>query len=594
MKTKIKVVLMCCILLCMSLFTGCTLVETNNSKLYNDIVAEIYNNSGEKVAEITNRELLSGYESYGSIYVQNYNYSKEEAVNMTLVQLENRKITLLTAEELYNLNFSTGDGLEPKEISYIYDATVASLESNLKTYYDEIVNQTSTENNSDDEIKFDGYTKNVELGYESVLVGGKTEERLVLKPITKQDGLLDRYRPTTGVLKSYYVSNDKKEIYDNFIDKALSSKDYETSFKYYLSDLKAAEYGMNLSKDTKSIFEREIERLYKINYENYVIQKYSYDNRKSSDISPVTTDEILKLYSSKVRAGYTKYVIENDGKYNDNISESLSDIYYFKNDEGVNKYFTVANILFQFSDEQKSKYEEINSKLNSSEPYDSYEEDMNILYNSIIPLIRQYNEDTGVYDEIDNEFNLSVNDIIYNKIQIALLNAQATGNNGIIGDTINNFIYTYNQDPGMFNAESNNVIGVDSEGKAVSSFVEEFNEAGLKLYNNGQGKVGDMEIAKSSYGIHVLVYTGECTNLFDGIDENFELSGNSQNQDGEDALIILANTRINKLVDKTYLDLLYDEIYQDNFSYFEQANINFLRENYDIKTYKGRLPSTLK
>lgn len=587
MKTKIKVLLMCCILLCMSLFTGCSLVETNNSKLYNNIVAEIYNENGKKVAEITNRELLSGYESYGYFYVQNYNYSKEEAVNMTLVQLENRKITLLTAEALYGVNYKTGEGLTSREKSYIYDSTVSSLEANLKSYYDEVVHASSEDDKSEsDKIKFDDYKKNVELGYEG--------DKLVLKPLTRQNDFLEGYRPTTGVEKSYYNPDDKKEIYDNFLNKSFTSKDYETAFKYYLSDLKSAEYGMKLSTDTKSIFEREIERLYKINYENYIIQKYSFENRKSSDISPVTTDEILKLYSSKVRAGYTKYVVENDSTYNDNVSQNLSDIYYFRNDEDVNKYFTVANILFQFTDEQKSEYEKINAKLNGDEPYDSYEEDMNVLYNSIIPVIRQYNEDTGVYDEIDNEFNLSVNDIIYDKIEIALSNAQATKNDGVIGDTINNFIYTYNQDPGMFNAASNYVIGIDKDGKAVSSFVEEFNDAGLKLYNNGQGKVGDMEIARSSYGIHVLVYTGECKNLFDGIDENFELSGNTISQEGEDALLVLANTRVNKLVDKTYLDLLYDEIYQDNFSYFEQANINFLRERFDIKTYKGRFPSSLK
>ncbi len=48
------------------------------------------------------------------------------------------------------------------------------------------------------------------------------------------------------------------------------------------------------------------------------------------------------------------------------------------------------------------------------------------------------------------------------------------------------------------------------------------------------------------------------------------------------------------LVDKTYLDLLYDEIYQDNYAFFEQANINFLRENYEIKVYQGRFADSLK
>lgn len=587
MKSKIKVFLMCFVLLCMSLFAGCSLVETNNNKLYNAVVADIYNKEGKKVAEISNRELISGYESYGNMYVQYYNYTKAQAVDMTLKQLENRKIVILEAEKLFNVNFKTGEGLDEKEKGYIYDQTVESLNTNLKNYYDKVLGTTEEEEKDEDEIKFEGYSKNVTLDYDE-------NGNYVIKKLNVKDGLLDGYRPTNNILKSFYNEAEKAEIYDNFIEKGFSSEDYQKALKYYLIDLKSAEYGMNLSTDAKSMFEREIERLYKVNYENYIVQKYSENNKKSGEIASVTTDDILKLYSSKVRASYTKYVIEKDGNYGENVSSSLNDVYYFRGDEEANKYFTVANILFKFDDAQTARYEEINKKLSESEVYDEYESDLNALYSQIKPVIRQLNEDTGIYEEIDNDFNLSVNDIIYDKIQIALKNAQTTGDVGYIGDIINNYIYTYNEDTGMFNAKSNYVIGVDKDGKAVSSFVEEFNEAGLKLYNNGRGKIGDMEVARSSYGIHVLVYTGACENLFDGIDETFELGGNAGSEEGEHAISVLANTRVNMLVDKTYLDLLYDEIYQDNYAFFEQANINFLRENYEIKVYQGRFADSLK
>ena len=587
MKSKIKVFLMCFVLLCMSLFAGCSLVETNNNKLYNAVVADIYNKEGKKVAEISNRELISGYESYGNMYVQYYNYTKAQAVDMTLKQLENRKIVILEAEKLFNVNYETGEGLDEKEKDYIYDQTVESLNANLKNYYDKVLGTTEEEEKDEDEIKFEGYSKNVTLDYDE-------NGNYVIKKLNVKDGLLDGYRPTNNILKSFYNEAEKAEIYDNFIEKGFSSDDYQKALKYYLIDLKSAEYGMNLTTDAKSMFEREIERLYKVNYENYIVQKYSENNKKSGEIASVTTDDILKLYSSKVRASYTKYAIEKDGNYGENVSSSLNDVYYFRGDEEANKYFTVANILFKFDDAQTARYEEINKKLSESEVYDEYESDLNALYSQIKPVIRQLNEDTGIYEEIDNDFNLSVNDIIYDKIQIALKNAQTTGDVGYIGDTINNYIYTYNEDTGMFNAKSNYVIGVDKDGKAVSSFVEEFNEAGLKLYNNGRGKIGDMEVARSSYGIHVLVYTGACENLFDGIDETFELGGNAGSEEGEHAISVLANTRVNMLVDKTYLDLLYDEIYQDNYAFFEQANINFLRENYEIKVYQGRFADSLK
>ena len=55
----------------------------------------------------------------------------------------------------------------------------------------------------------------------------------------------------------------------------------------------------------------------------------------------------------------------------------------------------------------------------------------------------------------------------------------------------------------------------------------------------------------------------------------------------------LYNTRVNILVDETYFDVLYDEIYQDNYTYFENANMNFLREDYNITTYSGRYSDLL-
>jgi len=145
MKSKIKVFLMCFVLLCMSLFAGCSLVETNNNKLYNAVVADIYNKEGKKVAEISNRELISGYESYGNMYVQYYNYTKAQAVDMTLKQLENRKIVILEAEKLFNINYETGEGLDEKEKGYIYDQTVESLNANLKNYYDKVLGTTEEE-----------------------------------------------------------------------------------------------------------------------------------------------------------------------------------------------------------------------------------------------------------------------------------------------------------------------------------------------------------------------------------------------------------------------------------------------------------------
>lgn len=586
MKKKFTGFLVCLLMLCMSIFAGCNLVETDNNKMYNAIVAEIYNKDNKKVAEITNRDLVSAYQSYGAQQVQYYGKTKAEAVNITLTQLQNRKIAVLTAEKMFDMD-KTGKGMTTLEKAYLYENTVDAIKTNLDSYYEEIVETSSTGDSAEnDNKKFNGYVKNAELK--------EVDGQFVVSKIDKKDGLLDGFYPTEE--RDYNDAEDRALIYDNLV-KSLYNQDYKDAYAKYVEDLKSAEYGLKLSKKENEIFAREIDRIYNINYENFMVEKYNESFENTSVISNVTTEKILNLYSSKVRADYTKYVLENSDSYKNDMSDNLKDVYYYKNNDGDIKYFTVANILFQFDDDQQASYNSLSAQLeanNGKDGYDEIAEEIESLYTNIEPVIRQYNEKSGEYEVIDNDSNLSVDDIIAEKIKIELQNAQTTESVNVIGDTINDLIYRYNEDPGMFNAEVPYVIGVE-DGKAVSNFVEEFNNAGLDLYNNGNGKVGDVAVARSQYGIHVLIYTGKCENLFDGINSKFNLTtSNDVDAQGRQAIEVLNSTRVNPMVDKTYFDVLYDELVKDNSTYFQSANANFLREDYQFKVFKGRFASSLK
>ena len=573
MKKKLTGFLMCLVMLCMTLFAGCNLIETDNGRYYNAVVSEIKNQEGKVVAQITNKDLLMAYQSYGYNFIQYYDYTNAEAVDATLRLLEDRKISVMTAEKMFTLSNI--------EKTYLWEATASSLQSNLDSYYDEIAEKEETEESGNDNVKFEGYEKNAELK----IVDGK----YVVSRIDKHDGLLENYTPSVSD-KDIEKEEDKLLIYQNLLD-SLYNSDYQKAFNTYLKNLKLSEQGQKLSTDTKSVFLREIERLYKINYENLMVEKYSEYFKSQQTGTDVTAKNILDLYSSKVRAQYTQYVFENDSNYDTNVKDNLNDVYYIKMDSESTKYFTVANILFQFTEAQQAQYKAYTTKYESQNgsgyTYDQYQNDINALYSQIQPVVRQKNEVTGEYEEIEAG-NLNVDDIIYNEIQIDLEASQKLSSDDV-GDTINKYIYKYNQDPGMLNAKSNYVIGV-KDGKAVSNFVESFNEAGLKLYNNN-AEIGDIEIAKSEYGIHVLVYTGKCQNIFDtaDIDGDFQLSDSIDS----DAILKLYNTRVNPLVDKTYFDVLYDEIYQDKFSYFEEENLKFLRKDYQITVYTDKIPTSL-
>ncbi len=576
MKKKLTGFLMCFVMLCMTLFAGCSLIETDGDRYYNAVISEIKNKDGVKVAEVTNKELISGFQSYGQTYVQYYGMTQEEAVNETLRLLENRKLVVMTAEKMFTLS--------DLEKTYLWEATASSLEDNLNAYYKEVTGEEEEETQTNNNVSFNGYEKNATLDIEN----GK----YVVKKIDKHDGLLENYTPSVSS-KDATTEEDKTLMYQNFVD-SLYNEDYQKAFDKYLKNLKMSEQGQKLSTDTFSIFMREIDRLYKINYENLMVEKYTQSHKSEATATDVTAKNILDLYASRVRASYTKYVFEGDANYDTDMKDKINDVYYIKTDADATKYFTVSNILFQFTEEQQNQYNQYKAKYEKQDgngyTYNEYQSDLNALYSQIQPIVRQKNIETGEYEEIEAG-NLTVDEIIYEQIEIGLKSAQATSRVNDIGDTINEYIYQYNQDPGMFNAESNYVIGVDKQGNAVSSFVQSFNDAGLKLYDNGNGKFGDMEIAKSEYGIHVLIYTGEVENLFDdyGIDGDFELSDSINS----DAITRLYTTRINPLVDKTYFDALYDEIYQDKYSYFETQNLNTIKQDYTITVYSGRIPSSL-
>lgn len=575
MKKRFAGILMCMMMLCMSLLAGCSLVERDYNRYYSQAVAVVEHKENGKTAQVTKRELIEGYQSYGYMYEQSYGYTREESLSLTLSMLENRKITLLEAEEKFDVSENGKNGLTSEEQTYLYDQVVDALSSNLDVYYNEVTGTTSSEEESED-ITFEGYDKTAVLEFQN-------GQYVIRKTQTTEDPLAD-YKFDSSNPKSFFDSEDYKAIYENFRENILGAdEDYQKAFLEYARALRLSEYGQNLSTDTPSLFDREIQRLYNLSYENYMITKYSYSNRNSSDVSSITTSDILNMYSSKVRADYTEYVLEGDSGYDEDMQNSLNEMYYIRQDSDATKFFTVANVLFKFTDEQQEEYDAIMalSTDDGGLTSDQINQRLDRLYAQITPVVRTYNENTDIYEEVENH-SYTISDI-YNIMSSALSSAKATGNVNYIGDTINDFIYQYNEDTGMFNATNNYVIGIDSEGEVVSSFVDSFNEAAVALYDNGNGQIGDISgFVRSEYGIHVLIYTGACENLFDSI-----------NVSDQEALEKLYDTRVNILVDKTYFDVIYDEIYVDNYTYFENNHMRYLRQEYTITEYQGRYDDLL-
>jgi hypothetical protein len=564
MKKRFTGILLCMLMFCMSIFTGCSLVTKDMAKYLATTVVEIklkepQGNANDTI-KIEKRDLISAYNTYG-YYYQQYGYSQEEALNMTVDLLISRRITIAKAEEFY-------PELSVKEKTYLWSETYDALNDNFNSYLDKVLGITDSGSSKDeDEVKFDGYEKNALLK--------EVEGKLVIDKTKSASKKIDEFSYT--IARDFDNETDRELIYSSFVKFVSEQRDknYTEAFNDYFKALLKNEEGQKLSEDKISVFAREIKRLYKVVYENYMIEKYQeYYTTDESNESYISAKQIVDLYSSKVRASYTKYEIEGAETYDTDMTKGANSIYYYK-DEGT-KFFKVAHILFKFNDEQSARYKQIESEYKSGKyTKEVRDAELDKLYASIVPIAREKNAD-GIYEEKENKASYEkstkeLRDYIANEVA----KEQGKFNKA---DRFNELIYQYNEDPGMMNPSDIYTIGVDSEGNAVSSFVPEFNEAGIELYNKGNGQVGDISgLVRTENGLHVLFYAGEIENLYDGINEKFSLS--------DEAVVKLYNERPNILLNKTYFDSLYDELVTDNYAIFENLQMNEIKKAYTITVY---------
>ena len=590
MKRKFIGLILCFTLFSMSILTGCSLF-TRNTKMYYDTVVATVEKDG-KTINITKKELIETYSSYGAMYEQYYDYTTKEAYDMSLTLLENKKITIEEAKSLYNIS-DDGQGLSDKEKDYLWKETIDALFDNLDSYYSDIVGEETTEEESES-VTFEGYSKNAKI------------ENGVIKKTSVAKKVIDEYDYDASNAHDYSNKEDKDYIYTSFVKFVTNeNENYQKAFEQYRQDLITSEKGLNLSTNTVELFAREIDRLANLMFENYLIELYGEYYQDYSDVSSVTINDVLQLYSSKVRKGYVQYVIEQDSSYDENMQKNPSSVYYYKNDNET-KYFTVANILVKFDDEQQEKYNELYEKFYGQSPDDGdapevgdmgydgsysktqYEADLNELYGSLEYIVREPDSKGEVYTEKGRVADLNG---LWTTISTQLKNAKDDSQRASL---IKDYIYLYGEDTGMINAESMYVVGVDSEGNAISSFVDPFNDAAIELYNNGNAKFGDVsQFVRTSYGLHILIYTGVAENpnivkLQEAVNENvvFEYEeGDEYNADS--AIYILYNTKVNPIVDKTYFDVLYDELYEDS-STLESEKLQSAKNQYTITHYESR------
>ena len=567
-KGKFKILtagLLLCFVLGSAILSGCSLVTTDYASYYKAVVASATIREGKEI-EITKKDLLMAYSSFGYQYSSYYGKSQEEAVKMTIEQLVSNALVVDKVEQ-YLKEKNNGQVLSAKEKTYLFEKTYDSLISNME---DE-----KEEESSDDEektIKKEAYEKKATLVYDFETGSYKISKNEAVKTI------IEKHSFWSDGNKDASTKEGREEIYKLLADFVSNNSSYAKKYSKYLSDLKATEKGQNLSTANKDVLLREIERLYKVNYETYMIERYE-ELFKSTETN-VTKEDVLSLYKSYVLEDYATYGIEKSAKYEEDILNS-ADGMYFNPNEG--EFFYVTHILLKFDEKQTKDLEKYNEIIKGNgdgeiEISEAIELKKN-LYDGLLALVREADKD-GVYTE--NE-ELSKSEYNAEEVLQEVKAAVSGSDNTKKAENFYDLMYKFTEDDGTLSSTYNYVIGVDydtptkdedgnvtKEYTAYSQMVENFTNAAIELHNHGNGQLGDISgLVQSEYGLHILMYGGKVENLCDNVSLDMNL--------GMDTLVKLDNTRVNPCKNYTYFDMLYENLEKDQFSTYQEQDILLMK-----------------
>ena len=604
--------------ICVSVLSGCSLITRNDAAYYGATVASISYVDGTS-EKISKRELLTAYNSYGYNYYQNYGYTLKKSFETTLDSIVENRLTMKAVEKYYEDH--NEELLNDGEKTYIYDQTKNALFENMQSYYEKIVGLTAgsdTENTSSDS------NSRVFVEYE--------------KQAYYQDGKIYKTSTTQTTRDSYVARYENGNVFDfeqnqfktkmmndllNISGDVATTKNWKNAYNNYVSDIKKNFKYMNF-KSNAEWFKFEMNRIYEILRNNYLVQRYTeiynFNQYNSANLAGVTASDLLKAYSKKVRTDYTKYLAQ-PSQFETDMLDNTKDVDYILQASDVANY-TPANYFYVGAikiDVDQTDIQIEKAKLDRGE---INENDYNDFVRSVFASAKAKErsltdgELTGrevLASELENEIGLAIAEKKYINLdelspsEILDLEdlAEADGlsldeyvkieNEKVAqdrADVFKDYFYGYNDETTYLNADFNLVFGVKN-GQVLAKDVEDYkyeNKDGEKvvlnaintLYAGGDAKVGDLtSLVKIDDAYYIFCFLGNVENAYASIDKNFE-AGQRPN-----AIETLLKTKLNIFSNKTLFDVLYEETLSDNFSVFQNMDMDNLKATLVTKNGEG-------
>ena len=638
--------LVLCLVMCASVLAGCNLFSRDLETYYNTVVAQInyqYSIGAENYSyteDITKRDLINAYNSYGYNYTQN-GYTQEQAVEMTLDTLINRSLMITEDERYYK---DAGEELlNDAEKTYLWEETNEAIYDNFRSYYNDILGIEDGDSSSSDDSTGTVYS----LYEKQAVLYTKADGTLGVKKVD----IVTNVRDSKHVLKNndgiaydveYQDANGdyifKDLIYENILAYTRNtaggsgSTNFRSALNEYMNVVRENYSYLDL-EDQETCFMFELDRIYNILKDNYMVEKYEQIyNRLATSGSTVTNvkvSDVVNYFENEVIGDYEQYISDSETFQTDILSQSTTSYYINSSDAS---YFNVAVIKINLED---GALDALDAKLESgSIDVNEYYDELLKLYKTASVEIKDSltGETTGrtigaenLLTQIKSALSQTCNYLDYNTIMANEsevnrileergVNLDVSGvlteeEQDLVNETIRNYVdsyndeiahekaeaflnyyYYYNDDTTYLNQDKLSVFGVSNSGEvlynetyASANFSEEgredyemyneFEEAIKALYNDGNAKVGDVSnVVRGSDGVYILFYAGEVTNLFSGIDSNFSLTQRD--------VMKLANTTINVFTDKTIFDQIYETLYVDSaYGDYEESSITRLKNS---------------
>lgn len=562
---KMKFFKMCVLMLCVCMIpslAGCSLVTTNVDKQLNEVVASFDNGR----VEVTREDLILTYNSIGNSNYDNSSTPTQSGVEQTLNLALNRAILVdfLTADDKQAEREKLGLDkivLTTYEANNVWRNVYSYLNSALKNNEDQLREEagaTLEEETTEEEesTAYTPYDKTYTYYYDS------QSGQFVLERVTEDTpyenesiALFDTSADLTFAEKAKQAMENFRSKYWEYTDSTEMDPTYESENSFsdkawnkYINALTRAEADRNLSKEPAEIFLREVQRIYQIYYDNQILTRFQEDFEKSND---VTIDMVATKFKELYNAQYEQFTA-NPSAFDSLIPTSAEKVYYMQNPEG---YFKVNHILIKFSDEQNDAMEAEKTKLSNGQiTKTQYEANIEKIKSET----KAYNRDTQEYESMDT---------FYSKLQSALSTATSDSTRMVV---FREFMHRYSQDDATLNASACYYIPTDS---TKDTMEENFANVSRELYDNGNGQVSAISnFAETSYGYHIIMYTGKATNI--------SASGNNQT-----IVERLNGYYLNPLYNKTMLDQIIENITLTSYSTYENNILNQIKADKNIVIY---------